>query len=380
MTTKTRTLLDAQLAEAGLAPMVSAQPLVFNPNNPVTDTVERLELSDGTVVVRKVLCRDGPTTVAHWPAGLEVAHWNYWRREAHAHLDGFVDRLSGDGLGVPSLLGHVVTTEGVESLFFEWVDGASGDDLAIDELARVAAGLGRAQGRLAVAPGAVPSGVSPWWSREWIWHYALSRPPGMAGYSVDEPWRHPVVIEGFGDSAAHIRARFGELRGELDLWRSIAAGLPTTVAHLDCWANNIVVPAEGDPHLFDWSFCGVGLVGEDPGNLVLDGLLDHYLDPGQYDAVDAAVWHAYLGGLEDSGWGGPPEAARLGMCMAVLKFVWLPALMVANAGWTGPTAYGGKDGLQLVEVFRRRAEVFESMLERIDEGRQLARGLGLLGP
>ena len=184
-----------------------------------------------------------------------------------------------------------------------------------------------------------------------------------------------MVVEGFGDRRHLLRERFGRLLAEAPAWRSVMASLPTTLAHLDCWANNLVVPSSGDPVLVDWAFCGLGAVGEDPGNLVPDGFLDHCLDPGRYAEVDAAVWGAYADGLAVARWPWPPEMARLGMCLAVLKFVWVPALMVANAGYAGPTGYGGRAGPELVEVFRRRAVVFEAMLERVEEARALAAAL-----
>jgi hypothetical protein len=333
--------------------------------------VERLRLADGTEVVRKVICRDRPAVVPHWPAGRDPSHWNHWRREVDAFDSGFTRSFAAHGLAAPELVGRASPADGVEVLFTTFVDGPSGAGLGVGDLCAVARALGEAQGSLAVPPGPHP----PWWSRGWLWQYALSRPPGPEGYGDAGAWEHPVVVEGFGGRRHQLRERFGRLLAEAPAWRSVMASLPTTLAHLDCWAKNVVVPSSGDPVLVDWAFCGLGAVGEDPGNLVPDGFLDHFFDPGRYAEVDAAVWGAYAEGLAAARWPWPLDMARLAMCLAVLKFAWVPALMVANAGYAGPTGYGGRDGPELVEVFRRRAVVFEAMLERVEEARALTAAL-----
>lgn len=366
----------AQLAAAGLPPAVGVATMVFNPNNPVSGIVERLELADGSRAVRKVLCGDRPTTVPHWPAGQEPDHWNYWRREAAAYDDGVVDVFAPAGLRAPRLLGRVTPADGVEVLFLELVEGRSGAALTTADVADAAGGLGVAQGDPTLAQESSSTRVgSDVLSRDWVWKYALSRPPGQAGYEDAAAWEQPVVVAGFGRARHRIRARFGGLLTDAGRWQTLTRSVPRTVAHLDCWANNLVVPDVGGPVLLDWSNVGIGLVGEDPSNLVLAGLLDHLIDCEQRAEVDATVWGAYARGLEVARWPHPPELARLGMCVSAMKFVWLPALMVHHAEFAGPTAYGGQEGLELVEVFRRRAVVFDAMLALLEEAQHLARRL-----
>ncbi len=367
-----RDLRSQDLHAAGLAPVESVEPLVFNPNNAVTETVERLGLSDGTSVVRKVVRGDGPTPVAHWAAGAHPAHWNHWRREVDAYDSGAV-RAFEPHLRAPEVLARVTPSASREVLFLEDVRGRSGFDLDARELAAVAGALGRAQGS---RPAGTPTGFGSG-SREWTWAYASSRPPGPIGYLDERRWEHPVVLDGFGEQRHEIRRRFAELLGELWWWRRLLAGCPQTFCHLDFWSPNIVLDGSGAV-LVDWAFCGSGAVGEDPGSLVPDAMLDHQFPPEEYEDLDRRVWEAYEAGLGEAAWPHAPELARLAACASVARYAWLPAAMVANADHSGPTGYAGAQGPDLVEVFARRRVVLLAMLERIDEARRLQRALGSL--
>ncbi len=370
----------AQLRAAGLAPVLEVEPLVFNRNNSATGIVERLALADGTDVVRKVLLAHAPVSVPHWAAGATPDHWNYWRREAEAYLASTRAEvrsiLPGRGVTAPDLLGHVSPTDGVEVLFLEHLEGRSGPQLREEDLVSLARGLGCWQGAETDPDHLPPASVQDWWSRDWTFDYAASRPTGECGYEDDEAWAQPLVVEGFGGSLDRIRDGFARLYAEIDRWRSVAVDLPQAPAHLDCWANNAVIAEGRLPVLFDWSFCGLAPLGVDAGNLVPDGLLDHYGDPGSYARLNRLVADAYTSGLADAGWNGCEDHVRLAMGTMPVKFAWLPALMVANADWAGPTGYGGQKGLEHLEVFRRRAVVFEAMLDQVEQARSLARALG----
>ncbi len=402
-----------EAAALRLAPPVAVEQLVFNPNNSATVTVERLTLEDGSTVVRKVLARDAPVTVDHWAAGANPAHWNYWRREADAYGSRAVGAFE-PFLRAPALVGHVVPTDGIEVLYLEDIPEPSGDAPTIEDLGAAAYQLGRAQaacgGSPALEEAGEPRGFTSG-SREWLWSYASSRPPGPGGYLdatvLSGPagpdaavWNHPVVIEGFGDARDELRRRYGGLLCELPRWRRVLAACPRTFCHLDVGPRNVIMahpsgagPSGSDrpsdpgnrwgamapptPVLLDWSFAGLGAVGEDPGQLVAESMLEHYFAAESYGELDSEVWEAYASGLEASGWSHDLRWARLAMCVAALRFVWMPAAMVASVSRSGPTGYAGREGLDLVEVFSRRAAVFQHVLERVDEARSVAGELGL---
>jgi Phosphotransferase enzyme family len=357
---------------------VSGEPLIHNRNNPVTDGVDRVGIAtaDGRplTAVRKVLRGDGDVVVPHWTTADDPDHWNYWRREDLAYTSGTVDAFVVDGLRGPHLLDRVVRDDGSIELWLEDVRGRPGHTWEVVDHARCFGRLGAAQGRLGA--GATPT--DGWLSRRWLRSYSSSRPPGPAILDDDEAWDHPLVVEGFGPRRGAIRAGFRQLWADHDRWFGVVESLPQTLCHLDCWPRNLIAADDGTDVLIDWSFVGIGAIGEDPGNNVPDTFLDHFLEPDRFDELDDAVWTAYAGGLEAAGWPHPTDTARLGMVAAgVAKYLWLPGLMVGNVDLTTPTAYGGQDGYPLVEVFRRRAKVFEGLLRWAEEARARCANLAL---
>lgn len=369
--------------------------LIHNRANPVTRDVQRVVLggeSDfgepGTSVVLKTICGDGRPVVPHWSAGPDASHWNYWSREALAYANHVTEVFTAGGIGSPELLGRVELSDGSIQLWLEDVDGRSGRDLALGDHARIAEGLGRAQGTLGPGPEGPTAAQRdllsmPFLSKEWMRSYALSRPAGPTIHQDEAAWEHPVVVAGFGEARHRLRARFGELYRDAPRWLDLMESLPRTLCHLDFWPNNAIVRTgpeqlgRPDHVLIDWAFVGDGAVGEDPGNWVPDTLFDHFMEPELFGELDSAVWQAYATGLESAGWSWPLEYARLGMCASAIKYVWLPGLMVSTADHKGPTGYGGQQSYELVEVFRRRGLVFEQLLSWLDEARVLVRALGL---
>ena len=354
------------------------EPLIHNRNNPVTGSVDRVSMAapDGRTVsaVRKVLLPDGDLVVPHWDSADDAEHWNYWRREDLAYRSGMVDVFAPDGVRGPALLQRVERDDGAVELWLEDVVGRPGPTWSIADHTRCFRRLGAAQGRL--HDDAVPT--DDWLSRRWLRAYSLSRPPGRTILDDTAAWDHPVVVDGFGDLLQPIRSGFSRLWDEHERWFDLIDRLPRTLCHLDCWPNNLVAADDGSDVLLDWSFVGVGAVGEDPGNSVPDTMLDHFMEPDRFDEIDETVWDAYSEGLAEADWPYPLPTARLGMvASSVMKYLWLPGLMVWNADGTVPTAYGAQSGFPPVEVFRRRAPVFAGLLRWADEARDLAASLEL---
>ena len=110
------------------------------------------------------------------------------------------------------------------------------------------------------------------------------------------------------------------------LLQALEAG-PQTFCHLDYYPGNLF--ADGDETiLVDWAYCGIGALGEDPGNFVPDAILDGFVPVEQADELERAVWDDYRAGLADAGWAGDERAVRFAFTATPwLKYEWLsPAL------------------------------------------------------
>src|SRR5258708_11124176 len=62
----------------------------------------------------------------------------------------------------------------------------------------------------------------------------------------------------------------------------------------------------------DWAICGYGALGGDLYALIIATTTLFEVEPAALPELDTAVFSAYLEGLQDAGWQGNPELARLG--------------------------------------------------------------------
>jgi Phosphotransferase enzyme family len=224
----------------------------------------------------------------HWPATADAEHPYYWRREVYVYASGLPRRLPG--VRSPGCRGIFERADGSVAI---WLEVLKKPVRSIEAHARATRRLGRMQGALAAAP---PR--ERWLSRRWLRAY-LDLRLGMTG---------PRSVE----REAALRA--------------LEAG-PQTFCHLDFYSANLFADAD-EAILVDWAYCGIGALGEDPGNLVVDAILDGFVDPQHAADFERAVWDGYRAGLADAGWAGDEHAVRLAFAATPwLKYQWLrPAL------------------------------------------------------
>jgi hypothetical protein len=111
--------------------------------------------------------------------------------------------------------------------------------------------------------------------------------------------------------------------------RALEAG-PQTFCHLDFYPENLF-GVDDAPILVDWAYCGLGALGEDPGNFVPDAILDGFVATEQAEELEHAVWDGYRAGLAEAGWAGDERAVRFAFCATPwLKYQWVPP---ALASW-----------------------------------------------
>jgi hypothetical protein len=265
------------------------------------------------------LVHENPAGHKRWPAAPSPEDPYYWRREPCFYESRLLERFAA-GVRAPRCRGLFERSDGSVAL---WLQALSQPVRSIEAYGRVARSLGRMQGRAAAD---LPT--ERWLSRRWLRAYLDLRLELTGPRSTER--EHAL--------------------------RALEAG-PQTFCHLDFYPENLF--GDGDETiLVDWAYCGIGALGEDPGNFVVDAILDGFVDAEHGDDLERAVWHGYREGLADAGWAGDERTVRLAFAATPwLKFEWVsPAI----ASWRD-------------EATRARWRATLPLIERLgEEARELA--------
>jgi len=321
----------------------------------------------GWSVVLKVV---GMASGGHpnWRAGVDAGHWYYWRREADAYESGL---LAFEGaLRAPRCYLVAERPDRRVALWLEDLASASPATTWAPERYRIAARhLGRAQGAFATGAQRLPD--APWLSRDWLRAYLTPRDVDMGLLGDRRAWATELARQWLpaelGPALAAMRAGQDAFLGALDR-------TPRTLCHFDLHPANLFGDANRDSAgdrgtvLIDWSFVGIGALGEDAGNLVPDAVLDFHVGPGDVDELYDTVVAGYLAGLRDAGWDGPPEVVELALRAAIAaKFAWIAPAML-RAALDGRTTLNRRP---IAETFAAWAPVVPFLVRCGDEAQRL---------
>ncbi len=307
---------------------MSGEALVHNEGNAATGGIWRVGETGGTKIL-KVACppADPPAGTLAWPTSDEPTHWNYWRRESLAYSTGLAATVYADaGIVAPALLQVMERSDGSVALWLADAPGEGAIRWSVDRLAHFARQLGHAQAEWA---GRVPE--LPWLSRRWLAQYVAGRDVWVRD-GID--WDHPIAGI-WPQPVRQVLARMMPARERL-LQRAEAA--PRTLCHLDVWPMNLI--EDGDTTvLLDWAFCGEGGLGEDLANLIVDSVTDGLMDAALLPEINERATDAYLTGLREGGYGGPPDEVRAAVAAAgATKYAWFGAAVLGKA--LSDDAYG----------------------------------------
>ncbi len=292
----------------------------------------------------------------HWIASEEPTAWNYWQREALVYRSDLPRRL---GLGAPEVLDIVGSERKGIELKLEDVAGRTGGALTLDDLGAAAEALGWSQG----AP--QPRAVDAWLSRDVLCAYPRSKPFRRSLLDDDALWAVPVVAEHLGA----LRPDLCRMTAELEQWCAVAARFPQAVAHLDASIRNVIRRPTGDVVFIDWALTGVGALGEDPSNLLLDAGLDAAWPIDRLAELDETVHRRYLAGLRAVGWPGDERVVRLAMCAAAVRYEWLAPALLEHATHLADPAYGPP--VDVDRLFAARGSVLRVAIALVAEARRL---------
>jgi Phosphotransferase enzyme family len=335
-------------------PWVAAS--IFDPVTSGTGGIWRLRGSGWSVVLKVVHHSDRGHE--HWLSGRDPSHWYYWRREVFAYTSGLLASLSG-GLRAPRC--HLATEGPGESvrLWLEDVADRPATAWPLERYRMACRHLGQAQGAFLVDR---PLPDERWLSRQWLRAYLRQRAGNIALLDDPQAWANPVVAEAFPNPPVEDLRRMWK-----DQERFLASldRMPRTLCHLDLHPKNLF-DVGGKTVLIDWSFVGIGAVGEDAGNLVADTVLDFHVFPEQIGRLWDSVIEGYLTGLAEAGWDGDPQTVSRAMSATIASgYAWIaPAILrVAN---DGRSTHNGKP---LVEGVQWWAMVTPFLLRMADEAR-----------
>jgi hypothetical protein len=324
-----------------------------------TQGIWRVRDGDRTAVV-KVLAH-APDYQGNWPSGVAEDDWGYWRREALAYSSGLLASLGGR-LRAPSCIVEE-QDDGSVALWLEDLSdrGVPAPTWELSRYGDAARHLGRAQGEFVVAGGR-PLPTDRWLSRGWLRTYLTRRDADMSLLTDPMAWRHPLVAAGFPDPPVD---ELVAMRADQERFLAVLDGMPPTLAHLDCHPANLF-DVDGDTVVIDWGFVGIGALGEDPGNLVPDSVLDFHVGAEHLDLLYETVASGYHAGLRDAGWSGSADDVRRAMAAAMAaKYAWIaPGILRATSE--------GRDrmnGRPIAEALAAWAPTVRFLLARADEAR-----------
>lgn len=321
----------------------------------------RIRMADRSAVV-KLLAHAPDGGSPNWRSGDDEAHWYYWRREADAYRSGLLDGLGG-GLRAPRCDLVSDREDGAVALWLEDLQGAPASSWSVDRYHLAARHVGQAQGEFITGR---PLPDEPWLSRRWLRSY-LDQPLRRLTVPTDPAmWRHPLLADWFPDPPIEA---LRTMRAGRPHFLAVLDRMPATLCHFDFHPANLFDGGHGTTAAIDWSFVGIGALGEDAGNLVPDAVLDFHVGPEELAALYDAVADGYTAGLRDAGWTGSDATVRLAMA----------ATMAAKYAWIGPAlaraAIDGREllnGRPIAEALSWWAPTVTFLVERAREARELA--------
>jgi Phosphotransferase enzyme family len=351
---------EAEAVFGGGAGTMTIEPLPHAAVASATAGLWRIRSADRSAVV-KLLAHAPAGGSPNWRSGERESHWYYWRREAEAYRSGLLDGLGG-GLRAPRCDLVADREDGSVALWLEDLGGDPASSWSVDRYHDAARHLGRAQGEYITGR---PLPAEPWLSRRWMRSY-LDQPLRRSTVPTDRnEWRRPLLADWFPDPPI---AALCAMRADRERFLAVLDRMPATLCHFDFHPANLFDGGHGTTAAIDWSFVGIGALGEDAGNLVPDAVLDFHLGPAQLGALYDAVAEGYAAGLRDAGWSGSDAAVRLAMS----------ATMAAKYAWIGPAVvHAVSEGRELLngrpiaEAVSWWAPTVDFLLDRAREAREL---------
>jgi Phosphotransferase enzyme family len=235
----------------------------------------------------------------------------YWKREMLAYQSGRLDDLPG-GLAAPRCFDIVERSDREAWLWLEDISDEIGARWPLEHYGLVARHLGQFNGAYLHS---YPLPSDPWLSRGWLRALVYRAEPGIV--QLRNSLDHPLLRRLYPDKQAD---RTFALWAERETFLDALDRLPQTFCHRDAFRRNLFARRRADGReqtvAVDWTYAGIGAIGEDINPLVNASLYFSEVEPAEAKALDDIVFNGYLTGLEDAGWQGDPRLVRFGFTAA----------------------------------------------------------------
>lgn len=321
----------------------------------VTGGVYRVTGEDFSLVIKIVRNGHDENPDALWVSGDAPEHRNYWKREWLAFSTGLLDALPGE-LRAPRTL---LTTEHGDDecwIWMESVEGIPGAEFALDDYDSVAFDLATTQSAFASGRSVLPS--QPWLSRLWLREWVSILGQSIDALDDDAAWAAHDELALFSPLRSRVKAIW-EARDSL---LAIVETAPQTVVHLDFWPTNVIAADDGSTVAIDWSQVGIGALGQDLDQLILDPLWMQIRPGESISDLEAHVVRGYSSGLRSSGVD-VGEASVRRWYAAAASIHYAPMLAMALTRTADPAGTEMRFGQPFAAIMSDRARVISHAVE-----------------
>jgi Phosphotransferase enzyme family len=249
---------------------------------------------------------------------------------SHAYSSSLFAALAG-GMRTPIGLGVFDRPDRSVGVWMEDLrHGVPAASWTLQQYRLAAEALGRAQGgSLTVTARA----TQPWLIRDWLRRF-VERRGEFLGALASPGWDHPMVREYLPPDTADRATDIWDSRETL---LAMVGEMPAVLTHNDLHPGNLFAVGSSTV-LIDWGFVSIGGMGEDPGNLVFDAVLDFFVAPETFPALDQAVTADYLKGAAATVPGIDVGAVQKAIwATGAVRYFWIPFAMVEAASEGRPT-------------------------------------------
>jgi len=293
--------------------------------------------------------------------------WSYWKREfsfAQSDLSHHLPR----SVKAPRIY-HIDEKPYGCWMWMEYVTGIQSDSWTLNDYAFAAHQLGLWNGSYLTGK-SLPS--ESWFARQ---HYRswLSRTDMQQ--AIQAPLHQKYI------SKATL-ARYEQLWNEREAFFNVLENLPQVFSHFDSQHRNLVIRSnqagQKELILLDWGQCGIGAIGAELTWLTgfSAALMEWPLT--EVAQLDEITFPSYVQGLEESGWSGNADLARLGFTSMFTVYISC-ALLDLLAWWCLPESRSfalQQFNLAEEELYVAWIPLIDYSLERADEARTLMKKLG----